>query len=481
MTPYTNKTPKHNAYKFLLMSVTALSLSACASVPTKDISKAPLSTSEMTLSKNAPTSISWPQEYWWSRYNDQQLQKLIYTALSTSPSIDAADARLEKALQYVRAVSANDDISGSANGSIFTQKQSYNYIMGSFAPRGFKDYGDISLGLKKEFDIWGKQKAQLNSAAFQFEALGADKEFAKVSLASAIIAEYAKLQNLYNQKDLVLALRGNAVEYASLISLRFKNGLETKGSVAQADSQISAINLQLNKIDENIALEKNAIASLVGSGPQIAAQITRPTIAPIFGYKVPENLNLDIIGHRADVVAARLNAEAAAQNVNVKHADYYPNISISGSVGIQAMQIKNLFDSGSLIGQFGPAVSLPLFSQKTLDSQYYSAQADYNLAVAQYNQKVLDALSEVDQVAVNFSALSTQTQSVIAQINNLNSAYDIAQKRLRGGVGTKMEVLNIKSQIINNQITLNNLKDANLNLEIALIKALGGGYSSKAG
>ena len=85
-------------------------------------------------------------------------------------------------------------------------------------------------------------------------------------------------------------------------------------------------------------------------------------------------------------------------------------------------------------------------------------------------------MGEVDRVAVNFAALDTQINNSKAQIASLNTAYDVAQKRYKGGIGTKLEVLNLKTQIINNTINLNNLMDANLNLEIALIKALGGGY-----
>jgi NodT family efflux transporter outer membrane factor (OMF) lipoprotein len=469
------------AIKYFLLPILSVGVVSCASVPRANITKSPIDSSKMAISAQSATiAASWPKEYWWSKYPDQQLQNLIYRALSNSPTLDIAEARIEQALQYARAVDAVSGISGSADATTFFQKQSYNYIMGSFAPRGFKDYGQMTVGIKKDLDLWGKDKAQLNAAVYQLDAAGTEKEFAKVNLASAILAEYAKLQNLYNQRDLAEQLLATTTEYSSLMDLRYKNGLDNKGTAAQANSNIHAIKLQINKLDENIALEKSAIAALVGVGQQLANEIKRPTIKPLFGFKIPQNLTLDIIGHRADIVAARLNVEAQSENIKVKKAQYYPNISLSGNVGLQSFSLGKLFDSGSLIGQVGPAISLPLFAQDALNSQYYGAQADYNMAVANYNQKVIDAMGEVDQVAVNFAALDAQITNTKAQIASLNTAYDIAQKRYKGGIGTKLEVLNLKNQIINNTVTLNNLMDANLNLEIALIKALGGGYQNNS-
>ncbi len=465
------------ALKYILLPIISLGVVSCASVPKTKITRSPIDSSQMAINtKNAQIAASWPKEYWWSKYPDQQLQSLIYRALAKSPSLEVAEARIEQALQYAKAVDAIAGLNGSADGTAFFQKQSYNYIMGDFAPRGFKDYGQMTVGIKKDLDLWGKNKAMFNSAVLQLDAAGAEKEYAKVNLASAILAEYAKLQNLYNQRDLAEQLLATTSEYSSLMELRYKNGLDNKGTAAQADANIHAIKLQINKLDENIALEKSAIAALVGVGQQVASEIKRPSITPMFGYKIPANLTLDIIGHRADIVAARLDVEAKAENIKTQKAQYYPNISLSGSVGLQSFSLSKLFDNGSLIGQVGPAISLPLFAQAALDSQYYGAQADYNLSVANYNQKVLDAMGEVDRVAVNFAALDTQINNSKAQIASLNTAYEVAQKRYKGGIGTKLEVLNLKTQIINNTINLNNLMDANLNLEIALIKALGGGY-----
>ena len=120
-----------------------------------------------------------------------------------------------------------------------------------------------------------------------------------------------------------------------------------------------------------------------------------PATPRLHSIGLPDRVDLDLIGRRPDLVAARLYAEAAAERINVARADFYPNINIAAVVGLQTLGLGSLGDGSSQFAQVGPAVSLPIFNGGAIEGAYRGARADYDEAVATYNQSLADALREV--------------------------------------------------------------------------------------
>lgn len=454
-------------------------LSACASVPP------PIKKTAAIDVKNIETTNSykgiagnWPKEEWWLGYKDSQLNGLIYEALSNSPSIEIAQARIQQAIYFADIIDATSGLQATANGSPYFQKQSYNSIFPkAFAPKGFKDYGQITIDAKRELDVWGKKRSQLTSAISLIEAARADEANVRVALSTAIASEYSKLITMYHDKSDMQELLGLKQDYAELINLRVKNGLDLKSKTDLANAEINSIKLMIKRQDEMIALQKNAISSLIGHGPEWSSKITQPNISVNGKYGLPQDLKAELVARRPDITAAKLRVVSTANTIEVKVTQYYPNISINGSVGLNALGLDRLFDNGSLIGQFGPAVTLPIFAKKALDSSLRSAEADYNFAVANYNQAVINAFNEVGQIAISYRALNDEIASADAVYKDTKAAYELIKKRKDGGLATNLDVINSKSALLNARTQKTNLEDRAMPLEIALIKALGGGYN----
>lgn len=191
---------------------------------------------------------------------------------------------------------------------------------------------------------------------------------------------------------------------------------------------------------------------------------------------VPANAGIDLIGRRPDIVAARLRAEAAAKRIKVAKADFYPNISLSAVVGLQSLGLGQLFNSGSKYGNGGAAFSLPIFDGGRLAGAYRGARANYDEAVARYDSTLITALQETADALSSRQAadarLNEQRQALLAA----EEARKIASIRYRGGLSNQLPVLNGDDTVLISRRAVADLEARRISLDIALIRALGGGY-----
>jgi NodT family efflux transporter outer membrane factor (OMF) lipoprotein len=461
---------------FTLLGVAALS--ACASQPGKSPQPAIRPQSAFTSTQVfAAPSGTWPAAGWWKVYGDAQLNALIEEGLAGSPSIAVADARLR------RANAAADSSRGSllpqvsANTSITEQKQSYNYLSpAAMTPQGWNDYGRSSLDLSWELDFWGKNRAALAAATSDAVASAADADQARLALSSAIASSYAELARLHSAHDTATAARDLRTKTAELFGKRFENGLETRGSQRQADSRRAASEAEVLSLEEQVALQKNRIAALLGAGPDRALAITRPKVDFTRSFSLPATLSADLIGRRPDLVAARLRAEAAAKRIHVTRAQFYPNVNLSAFIGVQALGLDLLKESGSDIGSVGPAINLPIFNGGKLRGQLRGAEAEYAEAVANYDKALVQALQEVADAAVSQRALAPQIERIGAAVEAAREAWRVQSNRYEGGLATYLDVLSAEDYLLGNLRTQTDLQSRSMTLDVALTKALGGGY-----
>ena len=172
----------------------------------------------------------------------------------------------------------------------------------------------------------------------------------------------------------------------------------------------------------------------------------------------------------------RLRAEAQSQRIRAARADFYPNISFTALIGLQALGIGNLLQGGSVYGSAGPAVSLPIFDGGRIEGGYRGARADYDAAVAGYNQTLVDALRDVADVAARQRALVTRLAESRAALNASEAAFRMLDARYRGGLATYLEVLSAEDSLNASRRAVAELEASAFSLDVALVRALGGGF-----
>ncbi|MDP5238863.1 efflux transporter outer membrane subunit [Uliginosibacterium sp. 31-16] len=462
----------------LLALASLMGLAACAQIPQTDPFSAlkPSSDWSAEQSLNGP-SQAWPQERWWNGYADAQLDRLIGDALAGAPSLRVAAARLQRADAGVQTRQATNGPQLTANASASEAKQSYNYLTPkSMSPQGWNDYGRISLDFSWELDFWGKNRSALAAATSEREAAAADAAQAALLLSSSIASGYAELARLHAARDTAAAALEVRSKTAQLFQERHTNGLETLGSVRGAEARQAAAEGDLLAADESIALQRNYLAALLGAGPDRGLAIVRPTIRLDNAPGLPDQLALELLGRRPDVIAARLRAEAAAKRIDSAKAEFYPNVNLSAFIGVQSLGLDKLFKSGSDIGSVGPAISLPIFDSGRLQAQYRSRRADYEEAVANYDSTVTQALREVADAAVSQRALAPRLERGEAAFGAAKQAWQIARNRYDGGLSNYLDVLTAEDAMLTNLRGLTDLQSRAFSLDVALVRALGGGY-----
>lgn len=477
------KFPSHQKSRSALSALLLAALitaGGCAQIPDLGASATmkPVEQLGSTESFTAP-SAAWPGDNWWQAYGDTQLNSLLEEALRDSPNLAIAQVRLRQAGAMTQAAGAPlmPEVTGSAN--LNEAKHSYNYLTPRQAvPNGWNDYGVATLNLSWEIDFWGKNRAALAVATSEQQAAQAEVAQTRLVLSASVASAYAELLHLFTVRDTAeaaLAMRTKTVE---LFRKRHQFGLETLASVRQVEARQAAADGQLQVVDETIALQRNRIAALMGAGPDRGRAIVRPLVAFSSGAGLPPNLALDLLGRRPDIVAARLRTEATAKRIDQQKAGFYPSVNILAFAGVQSLGIDKLTRSGSDIGSIGPAISLPIFNTERLQGQLRGAHAEYDAAVFTYNATLANALREVADATTSRKALDGQLTAALAAVSAAEEAHNIVSKRYQGSLATYLDVLTAEDQLILAQRGLADIATRALVLDVAMVRALGGGFQS---
>ena len=463
------------------MLLLALCTSACASVP--DLGKAPVSRAPALAAASqtslASTASAWPAAGWWKQYEDPQLSKLIDEALGGSPDLAIAAARIRAAEGYAQRAGAalmpSIDASASAQE---TKSSKANGVPAAMVPGGWNDTGSVGLGITLDLDLWGKNRAALRAAKMDLEAARYDGDEARLALTTGIASAYAELAALYAQRDSYQSAIDIRTQTLSLVQGRANEGLDNDTALRQARARLEQSQANLAATDEAMTLAKNALAALVGTGPDRALTIERPVIVALKAQGVPDNASIDLIGRRPDIAAARVRADSAGQRIKVARGDFYPNVSLSALVGMQAFGLGNLFTGNSTFGNAGPAITLPIFHGGALQGQYRSARGQYDEAIASYDRQVTQALHETADTLASKKMLATRLDSSRRALADFEEANRLVRLRYRQGLSTYLDVLSAEEGVLESRLSVAKLETRSFALDVALVRALGGGFHS---
>jgi len=463
----------------LLLAVSLGLASGCAQIPRLDPPPAMKKVDELGSSNSFAAPVAaWPSDQWWHAYGDTQLNALIDEALKNAPDLDLAQARLKAAAAQVQGAGATRFPEVTASAEIAEAKQSYDFLVPRQAlPKGWNGYGAATLNMSYELDFWGKNRAALAAAVSEQRAAEVEIAQTRLILSTSVASAYAGLLHLYTLRDHAadtLSLREQTV---ALFGERHKFGLETLASVRQVEARQAAAKGDLLAIDERIGLQKNAIAALLGSGPDRGFRITRPKAAWAGSQGLPSNLSLELLGRRPDIVAVRLRTEAAAHRIDQRKAGFYPSVNLLAFAGFQSVGIDNLFKSASQAAAAGPAVSLPIFNTERLQGEFTGARAEYDAAVATYNETLSMALREVADAATSRKSLDEELAAARAAVAAAAEAHQMVNSRYEGALATYLDVLSAEDLLISARRSEAELETRALILDVSLVRALGGGFT----
>jgi NodT family efflux transporter outer membrane factor (OMF) lipoprotein len=438
-----------------------------------------------------------PDWHWWQQFNDPELDRLEQQAVAGNLDLQVALLRIVAARSQVQVARAQGlpSVKGSAsvnreqlglagilkskgNSTLTSSPEASNLISSLEQPVTLFQLGfDASW----ELDLFGKVARQVESADAQSDQAIESRNDALVSLEAEVAQTYFQLRAAQMLREITLEQLSDQREIVALTTNRYQSGLGNQPQVESAQAQLSSAEAQLPQYDQTIAMSSHALAVLTGELPSALDLELRPAgVLPALPSMVNVGIPSDLARRRPDIREAEASLHEATADIGVAVASMYPDVTLSGTLGLRNTSTKYLFNWASKFYTFGPSVSVPIFEGGALTANVKISRADAAAAALTYRKTVLSALQEVEDALVTLHDDSLRVAALNdAVISNQNSA-NLSLNSYRTGLSSYIDVLTQQNQLILSKTQLDSALLSESTDLVKLYKALGGGWQSEA-
>lgn len=420
---------------------------------------------------------AWPASDWWNRLGDPQLDALIDEALRSNPDLQVADARARQANAAVLAADAQRQPTLTGNVGVTRSR-----LARVDDPTGqgdrYSTLRSLSLDGSYHFDLWGGERAAWEAALGRARASEVDRQGARLTLAAEVARAYNDLGLAYATQDLAEQDLKRSRDMLQLGRSRVEAGLDSEYQLQQTQSLEAAAEASLTAATQQVQSARIRLAVMLGQGPDRGASLPRPQLIAPSAVSLPANVPAELIGRRPDLVAARWRVEAASRDIDASKADFYPNLNLSVAAGSKSLLGDAMFGGASRFFSIAPALSLPIFDGGARRAALAGRDADYDLAVAQYNQTLVNALGDIGDVIQRIHSLQRQIEQQQRARDIARSSYDIAMQRYADGIGNYLDALSVEQQLLQSERQLVSLQAERIDASVLLMQALGGGFEA---
>jgi outer membrane protein, multidrug efflux system len=407
---------------------------------------------------------------WWQVFQDPKLQELIRTALKQNYDLQLATERINGARAQVAVARSSlfPQASGNANfiGGKENQEQSrFNFLT-------------LTADAAFQLDFFGKLRRATEAARAQLLATDDARQVVALTLVSDLATDYFTLLQL----DLQLAITRDTVttqtDSVKLTQLRLDHGVATKLDVLQAQQVLDTANAQIPDLERAIAQQEDAISILLGNYPQDIARGI-PLIEQKLPPEVPPGLPSSILERRPDIREAEQILIAANADIGVAKAEFFPQISLTGSGG-GSFGRDSLFSGHNTtqlgIWSYGAQVNQPIFTGGALKGNLHLAESQHRQALIGYQEAIQHAFGEVSDALIGYEKLHEVRTRQQDSVADLQETVRISTLRYKGGTTTYLEVLDGQRSLYGAELTLAAARGDEYRSLVQLYKALGGGW-----
>ena len=458
-------------HKRLHIATLSLILASCAPMAPQGPGLSVIDAQQLHLPKIEQVPIA---SNWWEGFQNKELSSLIQAAIENNPGIALANTRIEKAQAIAGLARSASLVQAGVGLDIDRQRFSQTGIYPPPLGGSMQTLTTLQLSGAWVPDVFGKYRAAYESALGQVQASALEALHTKSQLSAQIALQFIALALSIDERDLIEQRNLQIQTLKQLMSERFKAGLDSNLELRSLEIEANDVQIQRSQIDNQIEMHRHALAALSAREPSALSSLS-PHLNQLHAVNVPTDLGIDLLGKRADVVAAKTRVLAAIKSVEVAKLDFYPNVSLGLFSGYNTLKISQL--TQNLSAQYGvvPSLNLPIFDGGRLNAQLSSKTAEKDQAIALYNTTLLDALKEASDAASTLN--STRREMELAQMSlklateRLNLQTQNAKAGLNSQVGVLRETL---SQLQTQRLQAQANAKA-LNSEVLMLKALGAG------
>ncbi|MBN3765809.1 efflux transporter outer membrane subunit [Burkholderia sp. Ac-20365] len=455
-------------------------LAACSLAPpyqTPDVPVAPQYQSQGPWTTASP-SDQLDRAGWWKLYREPELDDLEQRLIANNPDLRAALFHYEQAEAYIRQVSSQQYPQVAFAGNVQRDRESDTRpLRNATAP---SDYNSATLGvaIDYEVDLWGRVRDSVAASKDEAQAQKADLASTQLSLEIELARSYIDLRGLDQQIHLI---DGTIDAYRKALDLtrsRHQGGIVSGLDVARASTQLSAAESELTQVTARRAIQEHAIAALVGASA--SAFRIEPSGRPIALPDVPVGVPSELLQRRPDIAAAERRIAEANSRIGVARAAYFPSLTLSAQGGVQSSVLGDLLSAPSSYWAIGPSLAVYLLDGGKRRAQLDSAKAATEEAGARYRSVVLASFKQVEDNLTLLTDLAVAADQQQEAATAANTSVELSLARYRRGSVSYLDVVEAQTAALESERGVIRLRTGQLDANVDLIRALGGGWSNDA-
>lgn len=464
-----------------------LFMNACALMPEDGTRAKPIAMPPMEQTLNMDPEAEkivkeWPKTDWWRDFHNAELDRVMDTALKGSPTLHAAEARLNQAEAMADYQAA--EMLPSVGASVDFHRRRFSST-DFYGPTGGKTFTGAYIDpvvFRYHLDLWGKDRTALEAALDKAKAHASELAVTRLVLSAAIARAYFRLCSAEEEIEWTKVLVEKSTDKLRLAQLRWERGLASKDPIHVVEQRLEATRQRETGLKAEAQILRNRLGVLAGQGPDWGKSIRASASVFTEHFPMPEKLPLGLLAHRPDVAAALWRVEAAARLVKVAKTNFYPDVNLVGFAGLRSLNLKDLFLShgASVAYSLGPTVTLPIFEGGRLDAELKNEQAGYDATVESYNGALLGAVQQVADALAHWRESRDHDAAQERAIQAAEAEAALAGKRYQAGLSTRDGEIDAAFALIEQRLKSSELRSEHLQAAVDLIEALGGGYEITA-
>jgi len=414
---------------------------------------------------------------WFEGLPDPTLRRLVDEALAGNLDVAQARSRIRSAraqLDLARSAGLPSVNLGANTGRARVQRQD---LAGRIFPAFEINQFQTELAASWELDLFGSVAASVEGARANLGSAEASLRATQISLAAQVMQVYIDLRSLQYRRGLAKDSITSQRDTLALTRSRGNSGLATQVDVDTADTQTVQIDAALWLFDESIERDRHALAVLTGRAPlgpdpSLDAASAPPTVLPPVPIVVPAQW----LRNRPDILAADLQAQAAAAQLAVARTSYLPNVMLTAGGGASAYRIQDLFSTPSLLWSTGAGLTQTLFSGGRLDANRTAAEAALEQQELSYRKTVLTAMQDVEDQLSVLRGESARVRMLEQGLRLSTANRDRARDLFRAGLVDGLTVLVAERSVLSASDSLEQAREQQQLAQVSLFKAMGGGW-----
>ncbi len=412
---------------------------------------------------------------WKEIFTDPILQRHISKALENNLDIRIALQSIASAEAYLKQSKAAYQPTLSVGPNYTFQTQSINTQFGQIiGERRYVNQFDITASIGWEADIWGRLKSQEKAQYAAYLGTIAAHKAVKSDLVASVASAYYQLLTFDAQKRIInetIAVRERNLETTRALKTA---GTLTEVAVQQSEALVFNAKSLLIDIDTQIQLLENTMSLLMG---EPSHTIERSTLE---GQSLPIDVKLgypaQLLANRPDVMRAEYNLINAFELTNSAKAQFYPTLRLTGSGGLQSVDIDHLFSVNSLFANVVAGLAQPILNRRAIRTNYDVSLANHETAYLNFRKAVLTAGKEVSDAIRVFSVQDSFIELKQKELNAYKNSVEYSQELVNYGMANYLEVLNASVNSLNAELNITNAEYSKMRAAVELYQALGGGW-----